>query len=100
MRTNWTATVVVCCFTTISLFLPAREPDRSVDANGYSHGTMTCMTGGDGPGTRLLFRQNRGCEGITSYPYLEVDITELPILVHKSITIGPDNWAFRCPSPK
>jgi len=27
-------------------------------------------------------------------------LRELPISVHKSITIGPDNWAFRCPTPK
>jgi hypothetical protein len=29
-----------------------------------------------------------------------MDIRELPILVHKSIAIGPENLAFRCPSPK
>jgi hypothetical protein len=26
-----------------------------------------------------------------------LDIRELPISVHKTIIIGPDNWAFRCP---
>jgi hypothetical protein len=58
------------------------------------------MQGDGGPGMVLFLRRNTRCEGGTSYPYLEVDIREEPILVHKSITIGPDNWAFRCLSPK
>jgi hypothetical protein len=33
------------------------------------------------------------------YPYLEVDIGEQPIPVHKNISIGGDNRAFRCQSP-
>ena len=45
-------------------------------------------------------RQNSRCEGRVSHPYLEIDIRELPIVVHKSITIGENNWAFRCPNPK
>jgi hypothetical protein len=31
---------------------------------------------------------------------LEVDIREQPITVHKSISIGTENWAFRCTNPK
>jgi len=100
MRTHWTSTVAACCFLTIALFLSAREPDRPVNVNVYLHGGMTCMQGDGAPGTRLFLRRNVRCEGGTSYPYLEVDIRELPILVHKNINIGPDNWAFRCLSPK
>lgn len=100
MRTNWIATVAVTCFIAIALFLSAREADWTVNASEYSHGMMTCRTGGDGAGMRLILRASIRCEGDTSYPYLEVDIRELPISVHKRITIGPENLAFSCPSPK
>jgi hypothetical protein len=44
--------------------------------------------------------QNRRCEGKVSCPYLEVDITEEPISVHKNFSIGADNRAFRCGNAK
>ena len=98
MRTNFSATAVSCFV--IALFLSAREPDRPADASAYSHGMMTCLQGDGAPGTRLLLRRDNRCEGSTSYPYLEVDIRELPIAADKSIIIGTENWAFRCSSPQ
>jgi len=40
--------------------------------------------------------QSSQCHVRISYPYLEVDIWELPILVNKKIRIGEGNWAFKC----
>lgn len=100
MRTHRIATVVVSCFAAIAVSLSAREPKTPVNTNAYPHGTTSCLQGSDGPGVKLLLRQNSQCEGRASYPYLEVDIRELPVSVHKSISIGADNWAFRCPDPK
>ncbi len=98
MRIHRIVIAVVSGFVAIGVCSFAREP--SINANAYSHGTTSCLQGSDGPGVKLLLRQNKQCEGTVSYPYLEVDIKKLPILVHKSISIGADNWAFSCPSPK
>ena len=77
------------------------QPQRgSENVNAYSHGETTCLQGDEGPGICLRLRQDSHCEGRTSYPYLEIDLRELPITVRKSITIGADNWAFRCADPK
>lgn len=100
MRTHCIVTIAVVCFIAIALSLSARETHAAVDANAYSHGETSCLQGTDGPGVRLRLRQNNHCEGRISYPYLEIDIRELPIAEHKTITIGADNWAFRCPDPK
>ena len=100
MRTHCIVAIAVACFSAITFSLPAREAKGPEDANAYSHGETTCLQGNDGPGVRLRLRQNSRCEGRVSYPYLEIDIRELPIVVHKSITIGENNWAFRCPNPK
>jgi hypothetical protein len=98
VRTHRIVTAVVSCFVAVAVSLSAREP-KPPAADFYSHGTTTCLQGGDGPGIRL-YLENAHCEGKVSYPHLELDIRELPISVHKSITIGRDNWAFRCPTPK
>jgi hypothetical protein len=100
VRIHRIATVVVSCFSAIAVSLSAREPKTPANTNAYRHGTTTCLQGSDGPGVKLLLRQNSRCEGRVSYPYLEVDIRELPVSAHKSISIGADNWAFRCPDPK
>jgi len=39
-------------------------------------------------------------KGTFSHPYLEVDIREQPISIHKSTSIGSENWAFRWLNPK
>jgi len=95
VRTHLIVAITVC---TVS-FSP-REMRDTGSANTYSHGETTCLQRDDGPGTRLRLRRSDRCEGKVSYPYLEVDIRELPIAVHKSIPIGADNWAFKCPDAK
>lgn len=69
------------------------------DANTYSHGTTTCLGESDTPGVRLFLTQKNRC-GANPYPYVEIEIRQLPIAVQKSVNIGPDNWAFRCLSAK
>lgn len=84
-------------FTAFTLFLSAleaRAPDSGTSS--YSHGEITCLEGDRGPGLRLRLRQHSGCEGRTSYPYLEIDIRELPIAAQQRIAIGGNNWAFKC----
>jgi hypothetical protein len=98
MRKRWTKTSVVFCFVAVALSLSAREPERS--ANVYPYGTMTCLQGNDGQGLRLFLKQRRSCQGKRAYPYLELHIKEQPIAVHKSISIGTENGAFRCVNPK
>jgi hypothetical protein len=98
VRTHRIVTAAVSCFVAIAVSLSAREPKPS-NADAYSHGTTTCLQGGDGPGVRL-FLENAHCEGKVSYPHLELNIRELPISIHKTFSIGADNWAFRCPNPK
>jgi hypothetical protein len=101
VRTHWAATIVAACFIALAFSLFAREPKPSVNANAYPHGMTTCLEGAKGPGLQLFLKQDSRCEtGKPSHSYLEVDIREQPISVHKSISIGADNWAFRCANPK
>ena len=97
MRTHWIAAVVSLSIA-VAFSVSAREP-KTCDADAYSHGTTTCLQGVDGPGIRL-YLEKAHCEGKVSYPHLELDIRELPISAHKTISIGADNWAYRCPNPK
>jgi hypothetical protein len=98
MRTLWIVTAVVSGSAAVAVSLSAREP-KPPAADGYSHATTTCLQGGDGPGIRL-YLENAHCDGKVSYPHLELDIRQLPISAHKNISIGADNWAYRCPNPK
>lgn len=100
MRTHWAATILISCLIALAFSLSAREPKGSVNANAYPYGTTTCLQGIDGPGLRLFLRQDRRCEGKVSPPYLEMDVREQPISIHKSISIGADYRAFRCLNPK
>lgn len=84
----------------VAFLSSSHESKGSEETSAYSHGETTCLQGDEGPGVRLRLRQNSRCEGRVSYPYLEIDIRELPIVVHKKIAIGEDNWAFRCPDPE
>lgn len=100
VRTHLTATIVVSCVITLAFSSSAGEPKRSsANGNAYPYGTTTCLQGDKGPGVQLFLKQYRRCEGRVSQPYLEVDIREQPIPVHKSISIGAENWAFRCLNP-
>lgn len=97
MRVVITAVWIV----SIAIFLFAGDTKDSTNANAYSHGTTTCLEGSNGPGLGLLLRQPASCEKSSQvYPHLEIDIRERPIRVHKSVIIGPENWAFRCLDPK
>ena len=100
MRTHLGGTIAGVCFIAIVLSSSARETGGSESASTYSHGEKTCLQGTDGPGVLLRLSKSRRCERRVSYPYLEVDIRELPIAAHRGITIGADNWAFKCPDPK
>jgi len=91
---------LIVAITVCTVSFSTREMRETGSANAYSHGETTWLQGDDGPGIRLRLRQSNQCEGKVSYPYLEVDIRELPIAVHKSIPIGADNWAFRCPDAR
>ncbi len=65
-------------------------------ASVYSHATgLSCNFGRDGQAVRLFLSNSRNCEG-SRYPYLEIDIQQLPIRSKHRITIGEDNSAFRC----
>lgn len=65
----------------------------------YLYGTKSCIEGENGPGTAYYLSTEKGCpKAIPSYPYLEIDIREQPTPIGKAVTIGPENWAFRCPS--
>jgi hypothetical protein len=98
VRTHWIVTAVVSGSVAVAVSLSAREP-RPSNSDTYSHGTTTCLQGVDGPGIRL-YLENAHCEGKVSYPHLELDIRELPISAHKNISIGANNGAFKCPTPK
>lgn len=98
MRRPWTVMTGVSCFIALAFSFSAPEPKRSENANDYPHGTATCLEGDNGPGVQLSLKQDSRCESKVSYPYLELDIRERPI--HRSISIGSDNWAFKCPNPK
>jgi hypothetical protein len=84
----------------IALCLSAGGATRFANADGYSHGTQACLQGRDGQGIRLRLREHRHCEGQVTYPYLELDIRDLPIAANQSITIGEDNLAFICQKPE
>ena len=99
MRTHWTVTIVVSCVIKLAFSLAAGEPKRSANGNAYPR-TTTCLEGDKGPGLQLFLKQYSRCEGKISHPYLEVDIREQPIPVHQNISIGAENWAFRCTSEK
>ena len=99
MGTFWSGTALSSCLIALALMSSGRE-SKAADANGYPYGETTCLQGNSGTGLRLFLMQNRHCEGDVSSPYLEVDITEKPIPVHKSITIGSDNRALRCRNAK
>jgi hypothetical protein len=88
------------CGVLIAVLLAANPTKRSVDSNAYSHGTITCLQGDDGPGLRLVLTQTKICEGRFSYPRLEIDIKVHPIPLHRRIIIGSENGAFRCPEPE
>jgi hypothetical protein len=91
---------VALCSIPIAVSLFSHDAKQPADSGAYSHGTILCLQGDDGPGLRLLLTQKHTCEGRLSYPRLEIDIKEEPVPVRKSIVIGPDNLAFRCLNPK
>jgi len=95
MRSHRMVTALLCCLSGLALSLPAGQLNGA-----YPYGTTTCLQGNDGPGLRLLLTQKLSCEGKVSCPYLEVDVTEEPVTVHKGISIGADNRAFRCLNAK
>ncbi len=97
METNWIARAAGACFVVGAIFLSGTETKI---AGAYPHGTVICLQGNDGAGVRLRLRQTARCEGGVSYPYLDIDIRELPVSRGKRIRIGPLNWAFLCPDPK
>ena len=100
MRVHLTGAIVISGVIALAFSSSAGEPKRSANGNAYPYGTRTCLQGDKGPGVQLFLKQYRRCEGKVSQPYLELDIREQPIPVHESISIGPKNWAFRCPNPK
>ena len=83
----------------LTLFASGKTTEP-VNADGYSHGTMSCLQGIDGSGVRLRLRQRRHCDGEGSDPYLKIDIRELPVQVNTRITVGDISSAFKCRSPK
>jgi len=99
VRIHLTAMIVASCVITLALSSSAGEPKRSANGNAYPYGATTCLQGDKGPGFQLFLKPYRRCEGKVSQPYLEVDIREQPIPAHKSISIGAENWAFRCLNP-
>lgn len=90
---------VALCLISIAISLFATETKQSVDSNAYSHGSLMCLQGIEGPGVRLMLTRKK-CEGGLAYPRLEIDIREQPVPVHKRIVIGPENGAFECLDPK
>ena len=98
MRRHCVLTTVLVGVILVALCF-ARESKSSVDARPYSHGEMLCQPSDDRPGVRLRLRQTRRCQRRVSYPYVELDIGELPIPMHKRITIGVNIWAMRCLKP-
>ena len=82
---------LLCCLSGLALSVPTSQP-----TGAYPYGTTTCLQGNDGNGLRLYLRHKLGCEGKVTCPYLEVDVTDIPVPVQKRISIGTDNRAFRC----
>lgn len=75
------------------------SPSATRTVGAYLYGTNACIEGENGPGIAFYLGKEKGCpKTIPSYPYLEIDIRDWPISIRKEITIGPENWAFRCPS--
>jgi hypothetical protein len=81
----------------VTVSLAANPTKRSV---AYSHGTLECLQGNDGPGLRLVLTETKTCEGRPCYPRLEIDVKVQPIPLHRSIVIDSENGAFRCIEPK
>lgn len=74
-------------------------PFAETHVETHPYATSNCINGSNGPGKAFYLGKEKGCpKAIPSYPYLEIDVRERPIPIGKAITIGPDNWAFRCPS--
>jgi hypothetical protein len=99
MRTHSILTTVASCFIAVALVSSASDQKRPINSSAYPYGATTCLQGDKGPGVQLFLKPHRRCEGKVSQPYLEVDIREQPIPAHKSISIGAENWAFRCLNP-
>jgi hypothetical protein len=89
---------IAVCSIPLALSLFAQETKPPADSTSYSHGTILCLQGTDGPGLRLVLTPTKTCEGRRSYPRMEIDIKEQAVSVQKIIVIGPDNLAFRCSS--
>ena len=89
---------IFAVFVTVALIFSLLAVRASDTGGAYSHGETSCLQGDDGPGFRLRLRQNSRCEGRVTYPYLEIDIRELPIAAHREIRIGAGSWARKCPS--
>ena len=87
---------IFAVFVTVALIFSLLAVRASGTGGAYSHGETSCLQGNDGPGLRLRLRQNGRCEGRVTYPYLEIDIRELPIAAHREIRIGAENWARKC----
>src|SRR5271165_3410134 len=87
MRTNLIVTVVAVSIM-VALAFCAGGVRASETESAYSHGETSCLQGNDGPGLRLRLRQTSRCEGRVTYPYLQIDIRELPIAIHRNIQIG------------
>jgi len=65
---------IAMCSIALSLF--AQETTQPADSNSYSHGTLLCLQGNDGPGLRLVLTPTKTCEGRQSYSRVEIDIKE------------------------
>jgi hypothetical protein len=100
VRREASVTFVILVSSAIALTLSARGTTGVVNADGYAHGTTSCLQGNDGSGVRLRLRQSRGCESQAAYPYLEIDVRDQPVEANKRILIGDTNSAFRCQTPK
>ena len=94
MQGEWVPTVLLWCLSVVTVLSPVGEQNGT--SKLYPYGTASCLEGNAGSGFRLFLTQKLRCEGKVECPYLEVDITEQPVPVHKSITIGKPNRAFRC----
>lgn len=98
-RTSRVVTTLLFGVIALALSLFARDAKPSPSETPYSHGETSCLQGNDGPGLRLRLRQQKRCEGRVSYPFLEIDIRELPVPARNRVIIATDNWAQRCPDP-
>lgn len=92
----WLPASLLLLLASTILTLSLRGDSGAANGDGYPHGTTVCLQGRDGPGIRLRLRQRQGCDGWDIYPYLEIDVRELPFAANKSIVIGETNTAFEC----